>query len=391
MFLDANETILNCISYAKQIGCRVITSDNNPNHEGHRLADKSYNVSTYDVDSLSKIVEHEHVNAVVYFASAHGLYGGTRLIEKYHFAGIPYSVEKLFSDKGTFREFLQQNNIENPQYAIMSSTGCIPDIPLPVIVKPVDSEGGNVGVTKVVESSALAPAIQSAIKVSFSKKVLIEEFIKSSLQVNGDCLILDGKVRLAYLGQYIYSSKESIIPVATVFGRGIIPDETYERIVNAVQKVVISSGMENGVVNVEIRVTENGTPLFIEINPRHSGNRIYDLMDKSYGVSMSQIAVDLALGKPIHIKGNVSRGYYAYCILKAKRDGKFESLVISDALHQHIMSISQFCNQGDEIHKFKLLKHRIALLHLSFENKEQMMDVINNLDDYYKIIYKNHD
>ncbi|WP_298114014.1 ATP-grasp domain-containing protein [uncultured Bacteroides sp.] len=388
LFLDANETILDSIKYARSIGCKVITCDNNPSHEGHRLADVSYNISTYDVDALSEVVEKENVNAVVYFASAHGLYGGVRLIQKYGLPGIPYAIEKLFSDKGKFRSFLGHNKIDNPNYLVTSSEECNLDMPFPVIVKPVDSEGGNIGVFKVSESSALASAIRSALKVSFSRKVLIEQFIKSSLQVNGDCLIIDGKVELAYLGKYVYSSNDSIIPIATVFGDGIIPVDIYKRIVDRIQRVINASGMKDGVINVEIRVTEDGIPFFIEINPRHSGNRIYDLMDKSYGVSMKQIAVDLALGKCIQIRNTTLHGYYSYCILKSEYTGILDSLILSDTLRSHIISMSKFCSYGDEVHHFNLLKDRIALLHLSFDNQEQMMDIVNNLDDYYKVVLK---
>ena len=217
LFLDANDTLKDSIFYAKQCGYKIITCDNIPTHVCHQLADVSYNVSTYDIDSLKKIVEKESICGIVYFASAHGLYGASRLIEMYNLPGISFSIENLFSNKKKFREFLCSNNFDCPLFQTVSSTieVDISKVTYPVIVKPIDSSGGNIGVTKVSSEKDLYKAVQLALDSSFSNEALIESFIDSEMQINGDCLVYDGKLILAYLGRHIYRNRDSILPYAT--------------------------------------------------------------------------------------------------------------------------------------------------------------------------------
>lgn len=164
LFLDANDTQRESVVYAKECGYRVITCDNIPSHAVHALADRSYNVSTYDIDALKKVVEKEHVDGVVYLASAHGLYGATHLIEQYHLPGIPYVVEKMFSNKSNFRHFLKENGFPCPQFQAIKSYDevDVASLNYPLIVKPVDSSGGNVGITKVLKPTDLPAAVELA-------------------------------------------------------------------------------------------------------------------------------------------------------------------------------------------------------------------------------------
>ncbi|WP_455584672.1 ATP-grasp domain-containing protein [Bacteroides sp.] len=393
LFLDANETLIEAVSYAKSQGYYTITCDNNPSHPTHKIADKSYNISTYDLENLALIVEKEQIDGIVYFTSAHGLYAASRLIERYHLPGIPYSVGKVFSDKGLFRNFLKVNNINCPFYQIIKAgagdeKNTYKSFPYPVMVKPVDSPGGNLGITKVSDWENLSDAIDFAVQHSPSETVIIEEFIQSSIQVNGDCLIVDGKVEIAYLGQYLYPDDKSIIPFATVFSTNIFSKALYQSLKTEIQKVVTASGLKSGVLNVELRIAENGTIYFIEVNSRHSGNLIYHLMDKAYGVSMSEIAVDIALGKEIALPCKGPGGYYAYCILYAMQDGVLESLELSETLLSHVVNSFVFCHPGDEVHRFTLLRHRLALVHLSFDSQKEMIDIVTHLTDYYKVILK---
>ena len=387
LFLDANDTLKDSIFYAKQCGYRIITCDNIPTHVCHQLADVSYDISTYDIDSLKKIVEKEGINGVVYFASAHGLYGASRLIEMYNFPGIPFSVENLFSNKKKFREFLYNNNFDCPSFQTVSSIEVdVSKITYPVIVKPIDSSGGNIGITKVLNGKDLYKAVQLALDSSFSNVALIESFIDSEVQINGDCLIYNGELMLAYLGKYIYR-RDSILPYATIFSPTLFPNGILADVKAAIQRLISLSHIKSAVINVELRIGTDGKIYFIEVNPRHSGNQIYRLMNIAYDVNMSEIAVKLALGENINVSSSLQpKGNYAYAILYSSQEGVLKDLEISPSLLDSSIQISRFVKRGSVVKSFLHLQDRLALTHLSFNTKERMEYVVAHLDEYYKVV-----
>lgn len=387
LFLDANETIIPAILYAKELGYRTITCDNIPSHPGHSFADATYNISTYDIESLVSLAKKENVCGVVYFSSAHGLYGGSALIEQLHLPGIPGSVEKLFSDKGSFREFLQDNNLNYPAYKITDTKSLdLESVQYPVIVKPVDSSGGNIGVVKVNSPEKMQVAMREAIDCSFSHRALIEEFIESDLQINGDCLVSNGKVVLFFTGKYLYASKTSIIPYATIFGPDVIDEQSLHSAKEEIQQIVSKAGIKNGIINVELRINKaDHKPYTIEINSRHSGNKIYKLMNVEYGQSFEHIAVDIARGKSLETISSRRNGYYAYCILYSKQDGVLRQIHIAPELNENIIERFDFKQENEAVHEFKLLRDRVSLLLLSFKDKKEMEDMVYHIENYYHI------
>lgn len=387
LFLDANETIVPAILYAKEIGYKVITCDNIPTHIGHKYADVSYNISTYDIDNLLEIAIKEDVCGVVYFASAHGLYGGSILIEKLNLPGITNNIEQIFSNKGVFRHFLEKNSLNYPYYIITENNQMnLESSQYPVIVKPVDSSGGNIGVTKVESNDFLQNAISEAIKSSFSHKALIERFIESDLQINGDCLIDNGMIKFCFLGKHIFNSKESIVPFATVFGPDILENKVLDECKKQIQNTISLTGLKNGILNVELRIDQkDNRPYIIEINPRHSGNKIYKLMNIEYGVSFEQISVNNSIGREFHDKITQKNGYYAYCILYSRKNGILKRVNISSKLKDVTIEKFDFKLPNDEINEFKLLKDRVSLLLLSFHDKKEMENIVYNIEEYYQI------
>lgn len=385
LFLDANESVVDSIKYAKRNGYRVITCDNIPSHIGHQYADKSYNISTYDVETLERVVNEENISGVVYFASAHGLYGGSRIIEKFSLAGIPLHVEQQFSNKGKFRKMLKEIGIPNPVFQIVRDSASINyHGKFPCIVKPVDSSGGNIGITKVYEYTQLQEAVDLAISVSFSNEALIEEFIDSDLQINGDCIVFEGTIKYLFLGKHLFF-ENSITPYATIFGSDVIPNILIGKIKDYLQKIILKENINEGTFNLELRLDRSGNLFFIEINPRHSGNRIYKLMNRAYNISCEKIAVDLSLGNKIDIQEISPKGFFAYCILYSKNEGILDSIEISDELDKYILYRYDFVHKGDKVNCFKLLRDRLSLLLLEFKTKREQDYIMNLFENLYSI------
>jgi len=388
IFFDANQSVVPAIQYAKSRGLYVITCDNKENNAGHALADESHLISTLDTDTIMKFVATNKVDAVVYFASGPGAFAGCRIIEKYGLPGIPNTTRETLSFKNNFRNFLSQNGFTSyPKYITLSSNSIpesINQLDFPVIVKPTD-RGGNNGITKVIDKAHLQEAIDTAYQISNSGNVIIEEFIETNLQINGDCIVENGDLKLVFLGKHLYSSHSDILPYSTIFGKGVIPSEIEGRVIQEIQKIIDATKIKNGALNVEFRVSKNGKVNFIEVNSRHSGNYIYKLMNYAYGVSLEEIAVKLALGESLNIDNKKQTGFFAYALLFSKSAGEFEGVSISEEIKPFVKEQFIFKEKGNAVSIFKKLTDRIGLLLLEFPSLKTMETVTNNFHNYYSI------
>lgn len=391
VFFDANQTVLPAIEYAKSRGIRVITCDNKANNPGHRLADEVLPISTFDYDQIQAYFSSHPVDGVIYFASGPGSYAGCRLIEEKKIPGISNTIKEILSYKNNFRTYLKEHEFTSfPQFVLFNGN-VIPKevmaLKFPVIVKPTDC-GGNNGITKVSTKNELQVAIDYAHSVSKSGNIIIEEFIETDLQINGDCIIENGKVVLSFLGKHVYTSYNDILPYSTIFGNGVIPQEIRNQIDNEIEKLVSSIGIKSGAINAEFRVSKTGKIYFIEVNSRHSGNHIYRLMNKAFDLSLEEIAVKLALDEPLNIKRNSHNGYFAYALLYSETNGIFDSIETSKKLDKYIVNKFIFKEAGDTVNKFSKLTDRLGLVLLQFPNFEEMQNTIENFKTFYKVNLK---
>lgn len=388
IFFDANLSTLPAIKYAKSRGLHVITCDNKAENPGHKEADESLLISTFDIDRIDAYIEKNPVDAVVYFASSAGSFAGCHLIEKYNLPGISCTIKDTLSYKNNFRQFLQNNGFTSFPKFVLFNGNVIPDeaksLPYPIIVKPTDC-GGNNGITKVCSDAELQTAVDYAHSVSKSGNIIIEEFIETELQVNGDCVIENGEVKIAFLGKHLYAPNSDILPYSTIFGDKVIPQDIRKGIDKEIKKLASAIGITSGVLNTEFRISKSGKINFIEVNSRHSGNFIYQLMNKAYGLSLEEIGVKLALGEALDIDGRKPTGYFAYALIYSNTSGTFDSIEISESLSQYTLKQLIFKKNGDAVNRFTKLTDRVGIMLLQFPSYEEMRRIIDNFQSYYKI------
>lgn len=387
---DANETTIELIEYAKAQGHYVISCDNKVENPGHKHANENIFISTYDLDGLKQSLEGKGIDGVVFFTSSHGVYAASNLSDVFTYSNLNKEMMEKLSDKHTFRALLKNNSINHPEFYVVTPRTDLASLKIdyPVIVKPVD-RGGNVGITKATNEEELKASVGLALEKSNKKIAVVEAFIETELQVNGDCVICNGKVQYAFLGKHIYANETSIVPYSTIFGGGTISEDCEKEIISQIEDIVSQIGLEKGILNVEFRIGADKKAYCIEINTRHSGNRIYQLMSEASGVSMSKIAVDLALNKDVSNYGfNTDDRCYAYVILYSDREGVFEDIEISKELDKYILEKYIFKREGDSLNAFKCLYDRVGLINFSFPDRKTMENIVYNIKNYYNIRMK---
>ena len=136
-----------------------------------------------ELNDVDKIISRKQKSPQIIFPVLHGGYGEDgnlqKLLEK---KNVPYvgcnSIScDLAMDKEKSKEIMKEKSLPTPEYAILTRDDrTFPEnLSLPVIVKPPE-EGSTVGISLVSSELEWDSALDVAFK--FSKKALVEEFIK---------------------------------------------------------------------------------------------------------------------------------------------------------------------------------------------------------------------
>lgn len=122
LFLGAAWGQISPLSYFKnQDNVEIYIADNQPNNPGHKISDKSFNVSTDDISSLRKIVNEFEIDSVYCFASDVGQISQSVLSKEIGQHSNPIESIKTLTNKLFFREFLFNEGIQKNFFTELSS------------------------------------------------------------------------------------------------------------------------------------------------------------------------------------------------------------------------------------------------------------------------------
>ena len=158
------------------------------------------------------------------------------------------------------------------------------------MIKPSDSSGSR-GVIKIVDSSDIETAYNSAKEFSKSGVVLIEEWLDG--EEFGAQAVEKWPMRTSRYPQRCNHSASRRIPV----GHGCPhPNETnlQAMVQDMVNDAIKAIGINNTVSNIDFILTENG-PKIIELTCRMGGTRLPEVCGTYWGIDFYVLAIQLAL------------------------------------------------------------------------------------------------
>ena len=237
------------------------------------------------------------------FIAIHGTPGENGLLQGYFdIMGIPYTTCGSFTSALTFNKqatklYLKEYGITMAEALmirrgeIIDSASVIKKIGLPCFVKPNDS-GSSFGVSKVVNSQDLAPAVEKAL--GESEWVMIEAFMKGREVACGVVKTRNRKLILPvteiitdneffdYEAKYTAGKSKEITP-------GALPADITENIQSLSSGIYDLLGCK-GIVRIDFIVVDNH-PWFLEINtvPGMSAESILPKQALAAGLSQEEL------------------------------------------------------------------------------------------------------
>ena len=279
LFLGGANFQTNIILKAKKMGYFTICLDNKRENPGHKIANKSYLISTLDKNNIYEIAKKENISGIISHGSDVSLRSLAFIAESLGIHGPSQHVVDVLTNKSKFKKFLKshfiqkQNFIKYNKSNFKSKLDKINKFILTnkiVYFKPEDSSGGK-GISKVDKIDQVNDAIAASLKDSLKGEGLVEQTFKNiKTQLCGDGFILDGQIKFIGFGEGLFLSSR-FTPYAEVFPTKI-KNKFLEKIKFSIEEVFKLLNYRNGPFNIDIIILNDGSFKILELTPRCGGN-----------------------------------------------------------------------------------------------------------------------
>ena len=208
--------------------------------------------------------------------------------------GNKYEDALIMINKHKQRQAFLKHGVSSPRFALVSENMDLSDFKYPLIVKPSD-RCSSTGVTKVDKEEDLDKAIKQARELSYSKEVLVEEYI-DGVEVSVNPISWNGKhYRMA-----VRDKKNTGAPhfVETEYHEpSQLSEELQAKIIAEALKTLKALNFNYGPSNIDIKVTETGEVYIIEFNARIGGDFTFQLVKLATGWDILKAWIDLAFNQ----------------------------------------------------------------------------------------------
>lgn len=362
LVLAASTYQMAAIETAKRMGYRVITTDNVPTNPGHALADKSYNISTTDSDTVLDLAIEEGISGILAPGTDVAVVTAAYVAERLGLTGPPVHAAHVLTHKHEFRRFLAGTGLPCPNYFLLE-----PHTPTPAgifhgdrwLLKPCRASGSK-GVFIVRDEQTLQAHLADSRSHSLDGAVLLEEYIEGT-QHTCEGILDNGQVVLALI-----TDRDTVPPphTATCGHRvpSLLPSDLQAQAVSNIETVFSLLGVHSGPFDCDF-VVSGDRVVIIEMTPRLGGNSLSRLFKAALGFDLVAYAVAHACGDPTPAPTMCLPMASAVVILGSARAGRlawdekeFQALCQED----WVISLSLDHPQGTFVKPFTNGRHRVG-------------------------------
>ena len=204
------------------------------------------------------------------------------------------------TNKAAMRAALGRYDVPQPSFAVVrtldEAAQALTELGTPAVLKPVDS-GGQRGVFRVERRIELAELLPRALAFSRSRFALLERFLDGD-ELNGIAVVRAGDVDILTLS-------DRLRPRGVGFGVGWIhrfpsslPPLLQAEAAAVAVRAVRALGLRDGIAFPQVLVAD-GRAHVVEVAARVPAGQMADLVQHAIGIDLIEIALRLALGRPV--------------------------------------------------------------------------------------------
>lgn len=298
LIIGASVLQLPAIKRAKEMGYYVGVIDYDPNAIGIEFADEYFNVSTIDIEGVTKTAEEFRPDGIMTLATDMPMRSIAAACEKLGLSGISFETAVKSTDKGEMIKAFEANNVEHPWYYIVSSIyeldSKIEKITYPCISKPTDNSGSR-GVMLIHNEKELREAVEYSSSNGRSGSVIVEEYMQGP-EVSVEIITVDGEPNVLQVTDKLTTGAPHFVEMGHS-QPSRLGEENLEKIRDLAKRAVKAVGIKNGPAHVEIILTKDG-PKMVELGARMGGDCITThLVPLSTGIDMIEATIKIACGE----------------------------------------------------------------------------------------------
>lgn len=286
------------VKTAKDMGAYVVVTDwySIESSPAKQIADKSFDVSTKDIEGLLKIIEDENINGILTG------FTDSSLVDYYNIcsaSGLPCYGEKehfeLFTDKKSYKELFQKYDIPVIEEVTYKNIENISERDFPLLVKPVDGSGSKgISISNSIEE--LRNDYNEALQVSQKKQVLVEKYIQGK-ELTVFLLFDNGKVKVTGIGDRIMrqTQGEGILPLPVGYLFPSIQTENfYSNNLKKFEKLFKDINIKHGMMFMQCIVDENEIIKVYDVGYRLTGSLEYHIQEEILGYNPLKMLINYA-------------------------------------------------------------------------------------------------
>lgn len=206
---------------------------------------------------------------------------------------------ELSTNKYKMRKAFLQSGCPSPRFKLASLNTPIEEfkeMKFPLIVKPIDRSGSR-GIQKINSIDAANNAIKDALRVSFTDKILVEEFFEGR-EFSVEHISWEGSHYFLSITEKFTTGSPNFIERGHLEPARITKEEKM-KIQAVVTKALDSLKIRNGASHSELKINNQGEVAIIEIGSRMGGDFIgSNLVELSTGYDFLKAVIDVSLGNP---------------------------------------------------------------------------------------------
>ena len=382
LILGGNPTEIEIVERAKKLGLYTIVTDNHTDWKlspAKQLADEGWNISWSDVDTLAKKCQEENVNGVIAGFSEFRVDNMIQLCERLHFpCSLTMHQLDVTRDKLLFKETCRKYGLNTiAEHHIDDS-----NITFPVIVKPVD-RAGSIGINVAHNKEELAAYYETALSLSPSKQVVIEDFITDGIKLTllgtSDTVMCKGDLGAKILQKaWPFKSKYEQDYLKQVDGK--------------VRNMFNGLAINNAYATMSM-FYRNGDFYFFEAGFRLSGEMSYHYYEKIAGINYLDSMIKHSMGYKDNADYKEVLNCNNHCIVLNffGLDGDVDNIKGLEELkkNDNIYDIQLYVNRNEAIENSTNVFKKIAMFTIVSASFEDMVATVNAVNNTFDVFDKN--
>lgn len=397
LILGGISHMIDVVITAKKMGIYTIVTDYDEESPAKKVADKSYTISTTDIDALEEIAKKEKVDGIFTGFEDTNTYSALEVCNRLK---LPFYSNKeqldTASNKVKFKEICKEYNlpvVETYDVKELEKGGLRKlNLKYPVIVKPVDSYGSK-GITVCQKESDLSEAISKAKKFSKTKTYVIERFYTGhGVEIN--YTIQNGNIFLTAMSdRYVYKQHEqgAPLPIAIVYPSNYLTKYA-EKMDSLAKDMINGMNIKNGVVAFQAVVEKSNIYLY-EMAFRLTGEKHYQLVKKESGIDLLKMMIELSLTGSCDLhrieKNQVKEFKFPACNLSLLvRPGTVTKIkgVKNVSQMSEVIDITQLLYEDDIVSTVGDYNQMFARINIVASNAVHLFEVIDTINNTIKVL-----